>query len=97
MKMIVSGGCGIVGAAKYAGSGANLFAIAAGFGISVMMAVYTTRDVSGAHLNPAVTLSLAVNDSENADHEATIPYIASQVAGATVAGDRLPEKKKMMQ
>ena len=43
-----------VAAAKYAGTGIGPFGMATVWGSSVMLAVYLTRDISGAHLNPAV-------------------------------------------
>ena len=49
---IVAGGCGAVSAARYAG-GPPIAASA--FAGSVMIGVYATGNVSGAHLNPAVT------------------------------------------
>lgn len=53
--------------------------IALGWGMAVAMAVYVTGQISGAHINPAVTLGLA----SAGDHEwALVPgYIASQIAG----------------
>ena len=47
--------------------------------------MYATRDVSGAHLNPAITMHLVVNDGLDLMNVA-VPYIASQIAGATIAG-----------
>jgi glycerol uptake facilitator-like aquaporin len=40
--IIVSGGCGIVCASKYAGSGIGTFGIAVGFGFAVALAVRHT-------------------------------------------------------
>jgi len=82
--LIVHGGCGVVCASKFAGSTISPFGIAAVWGSSVALAVYATRDVSGAHLNPAITANLAVNS----DFSPALvgPYIAAQTAGAAVAG-----------
>lgn len=82
--IIVAGGCGIVAASAYAGSGIGLLGISTGFGMSVMLAVFATGHISGAHLNPAVTLSLVVNNG--VDSALALPYIAAQTIGATVAG-----------
>ena len=47
--LIIQGGCGVVCAAKYAGSGVGTFGLAAVWGVSVMLAVYATAPISGAH------------------------------------------------
>lgn len=82
--IIVCGGCGSVAAAKYGGSGANVFAHAITWGISVTLAVYATRAVSGAHLNPAVTAALVATGKSPADEAPA--YIAAQCLGAFAAG-----------
>lgn len=47
-----------VGAAVFAGDQLGLLGVALAFGLAVMMMAYTVGPVSGAHLNPAVSLSL---------------------------------------
>ena len=42
------------------GNGAGWLTISAGWGMAVFVAVFVSQDVSGAHLNPAVTLGLAL-------------------------------------
>lgn len=84
--MIVAGGCGMVCACKYANYPMGPLGIPVVFGMAVTMAVYTTRDISGAHLNPAVTASLAINKPEACPKEIIVPYVASQMLGATLAG-----------
>jgi len=82
--IVVHGGCGAVCSAKYCNSGLGAGPVALAWGLSVALAVYATRDVSGAHLNPAVTASLAVN--KDFPKEEIAPYVAAQVLGATLAG-----------
>ena len=54
--------------------------IATGWGLAVAMAVYTVGSISGGHLNPAVTLGLAVIGQFP---WASVPgYMAAQMAGA---------------
>jgi len=61
--------------------------IALTFGLVVLAMIYTFGDISGAHLNPAVTLGfwaarrLPVSD--------VAPYIVSQILGAVVASGTL--------
>lgn len=57
--------------------------MAASWGVAVGLAIYVVGGVSGAHMNPAVTLSLAVWGGF--DKKKVAPYIASQVIGAFCA------------
>jgi MIP family channel proteins len=54
-----------------------------GWGLAVTMGMFVAGGVSGAHLNPAVTLSLAVQNRFRWGK--VVPYWIAQVAGAFVA------------
>lgn len=82
--IIVQGGCGVVCALKYAGANPTLFGLATIWGASVALAAYSTRAISGAHLNPAVTCALVANDLFPI--EEAPQYVGAQLAGATLAG-----------
>ncbi|MFI1563470.1 MIP/aquaporin family protein [Streptomyces sp. NPDC020490] len=60
---------------------AGWLAIALGWGLAVLTAVYTSAPLSGAHLNPAVTLALAIKDGDWSDVPA---YWAGQLLGAMI-------------
>lgn len=53
------------------------------FGLIVASMIYTVGDISGAHLNPAVTLSFWV--AKEFPAKEILPYIGSQAAGAFLA------------
>jgi aquaporin Z len=57
--------------------------IALTFGLVVLAMVYALGDVSGAHLNPAVTLGFFV--ARRFDGRLVVPYVVSQVLGAVLA------------
>jgi len=58
----------------------NWNTITIGWAFAVIIAVYVTGGVSGAHLNPAVTLALAVK--RGFDWAKVIPYWIAQMVGA---------------
>ncbi len=60
---------------------AGWLAIAFGWGFAVMTAVYISGPLSGAHLNPAVTIALAI---KNSDWTNVPTYIAGQLLGAMI-------------
>jgi MIP family channel proteins len=70
--------------AEQAIGGTNVLApiaVASVFGVSISTLAYTFGDVSGAHLNPAVTLGFLCRQSISPIRAAL--YIASQLVGAT--------------
>ena len=57
--------------------------IALTFGLVVLAMIYTVGDISGAHLNPAVTLGFWA--ARRFEVGQVLPYLASQCAGALLA------------
>jgi aquaporin Z len=53
------------------------------FGLIVMAVIYAFGNVSGAHINPAVTIAFVV--AHRFEARLALPYIASQLAGAVAA------------
>ncbi len=77
-------GCGAVAQvvlSKHANG--EYLSINIGWGFAVAMGVYVAGGVSGAHLNPAVTLALAV--CRRFSWRKLLPYCLAQLAGAFVA------------
>lgn len=61
----------------------NLLAVNIAWGLAVTMGIYVAGGVSGAHLNPAVTLALAVHGRFS--WKKVVPFFVAQVSGAFVA------------
>jgi aquaporin Z len=82
---LVLGGCGsAVLAAAFPDGGIGLLGVSLAFGLTVVTMVYAVGHISGAHLNPAVSIGLWAGGRFPASQ--ILPYIVAQVAGATAAG-----------
>jgi len=80
---LVFAGCGaIITNAQY-GEALGTVGIALVFGLVIMVMVYATGHLSGAHINPAVTLAFTLTRHFSLREAAA--YIAAQLAGATAA------------
>ena len=80
---LVIGGCGsAVLAAKFPGTGIGFAGVALAFGLTVVTMAYAIGHISGAHLNPAVSVGLTV--AGRFAVKDLLPYIVAQVIGATL-------------
>jgi aquaporin Z len=81
---LVLGGCGsAVLAAGIPNIGIGLLGVSLAFGLTVVTIAYAFGHVSGAHLNPAVSLGLWM--AGKFDTKDLLPYIAAQILGG-IAG-----------
>lgn len=81
--ILVFAGTGAVAIDEVTGGSVSHVGIALTFGLVVLAMIYAVGDVSGAHLNPAVTLGFWV--SRRLSGQWVVPYTVSQVVGALVA------------
>lgn len=84
---LVFAGTGAVVVNEVTGGGVTHVGVALTFGLVVMAMVYALGNVSGCHINPAVTLGLCA--SGRCDRRLVLPYIGSQFAGALLASGTL--------
>ena len=81
---LVLGGCGsAVLACNYPGAGIGFLGVALAFGLTVVTMAYAIGHISGAHLNPAVSVGCWV--AGRLDGKDLIGYIVAQVLGGIAA------------
>ena len=77
---LVFAGCGAMVINDLTGGAVTHVGVALTFGLVVMAMIYTLGDVSGAHINPAVTLGFWA--AGRIPHRQALAYIGSQCIGA---------------
>jgi glycerol uptake facilitator protein len=85
--LLVFLGCGVVHSSVLTGAQSGLWQVAIVWGIAIMLAVYTFGAVSGAHINPAMTLAFAV--WRGFSWRFVFPYVIAQLIGAFLAAATL--------
>ena len=78
---LVLGGCGAAMlSAAFPQVGIGLVGVSLAFGLTVLTIAYSLGHVSGAHLNPAVTLGFWA--SGRLEAKKVLPYMGAQIIGA---------------
>ena len=80
---LVFAGCGAIVSDSEYGGALGTVGIALVFGLIIMAMIYATGHLSGAHINPAVTIAFALTRHLSARDAAA--YIGGQLAGAICA------------
>lgn len=82
--ILVLFGCGSVAVAVLFGEYNSILQIGVAWGFGVMLAIYLTRHLSCAHLNPAVSVAMVI--SKRMAARKLPAYLGAQFAGAFIAG-----------
>ena len=80
-------GTGAIVVNEFSGGAITHVGIALTFGLIVLALIYSLGEVSGCHLNPAVTIGFYF--AKRFDGRLVVPYVLSQCAGALVASGTL--------
>jgi len=80
---LVFAGTGAIVIDGVTGGAVSHVGVALTFGLIVLAMIYTIGDISGAHINPAVTMGFFA--ARRSEAGSVIPYVASQCAGALSA------------
>jgi len=85
--LLVFFGCGVVHTAVLIGAQNGLWQVAVVWGLGIMLAIYCVGSISGAHLNPAITISFAIWRLH--PWPRVLPYVLAQLIGAVAAASVL--------
>ena len=80
---LVFAGCGAIVTDSVYGGGLGVVGVGLVFGLVIMVMIYATGHLSGAHINPAVTLAFAL--TRHFPRSEAAAYIGAQTAGASAA------------
>jgi MIP family channel proteins len=80
---LVFAGCGAIVANTHYGGVLGAVGISLVFGLVIMVMVYATGHLSGAHINPSVTIAFTL--TRHFPAREAMAYIAAQLAGASAA------------
>jgi aquaporin NIP len=78
---LVFAGCGAIVANAHYGGVLGAVGIGLVFGLVIMVMVYATGHLSGAHINPAVTIAFTL--TRHFPAREAVAYVGAQLAGAT--------------
>jgi len=81
--VLVFAGCGAAALSRLAKGTIDHIGVSIAFGLAIMCMIYAVGHISGAHFNPAVTISFTVN--RHFPSILLLPYIAAQCLGAILA------------
>lgn len=84
---LVFAGTGAIVINETSGGAISHVGIALTFGLVVLAMIYTFGDISGAHINPAVTIGFFA--ARRLPGKTVLPYVLSQCAGALAASSLL--------
>lgn len=76
-------GTGAIVIDQQSGGAVTHVGVAITFGLIVMAMIYSLGDISGAHMNPAVTIAFSI--AKRFQVKQVLPYIISQLIGAFLA------------
>jgi glycerol uptake facilitator protein len=81
--LLVLFGCGAVHTAVLMGAQTGLWQVAIVWGLAIMLAIFAVDAISGAHINPAITIAFACWGKH--PWPRVFPYIVAQLCGAIFA------------
>lgn len=79
---LVLAGTGAIVSNSVSGGALGHVGVALTFGMVIMVMIYATGHISGAHFNPAVTLAFAL--VRHFPAQRVIPYLVAQIVGGTL-------------
>lgn len=81
--LLILFGCGAVHAAVLTGAQSGLWQVAIVWGVAITLVVYTIDSISGAHINPAMTIAFVIWGRHPWSRLG--PYVVAQTVGAFAA------------